>query len=517
MSDQTSTQKVMSPGGSDRDDGNGDDRRHFKFTHERSTDLDWIILLVLLLLILCFCLPPPQDQLEDHSAHFWSRSQPTCSGQHRSCSELSLLQSETSTIDDGSVALFRGGYMSKVSTTLTTKSDNEGGGATSSASFPRGNSHNPQVSEEESHHVHVRDEMACIKYRQRRIKQREPFLMQATPPRPHSPIDEHVHVLEPTLDSAPKSFTSPSPETMHIDGPLQEPLNNGDVGEHPIFHSQSVFRSPPKPASSVCTFLTDASICRAQHKTLCYLLNSDTVRATANESGGEELEQNRDEVDDVPAVFRGPGVPQKMKTIANSLDSGMGTSSTPNQIPVTGGLPTATAVTTVDISWWTSFKEGELVYQTPHPDNVQASFQHVYPLSSIEEQTPRSPNHQEEFVGVKKLNLEGRFVNPCHDTPTPGAQPSLFESPDENTCTYVLEPTLKVFSYPSPELNCNIDIPDEQPRDAHVFVSSAGTTFVSHTSSSFINSCSYLTDTTIARSQQFQLRYFIAGPIQMPN
>lgn len=496
-----STQRASSPGGNDNDDDdddeNGDKRQHPGDGNVCGghSDLNWILLLLLVLMILCFC----QLQLDGDTSQP-SPHEHTCASQHQPNSGLSL-SSETSSVDDGTAALNRGGFLSKQQ--QRNRSDTDSEGTISSSTFPGGSSAEHLVSEEEGpRFVETRDELAGVKKLRPQCKPREQPHSPCVPPRPqpnlgHEPSQQSY----PQLDSAPKVFTSPSPEAdcQHV-LVLHDPEEARDSRIYVSGCSLYVLNSP-EPSSRTCTrtccFLTEDAVHWVQRLSPQY----------CNTSGQEvDIEQNCEENGDSPAIFRGPDTPHKNSpkrnevTDLHTLDSGMGTGSVSNHIPA-AQIPVV-AGATVDTSWRTSLVNEDLVYLLPSSaKDFQSSFPTI--LTSVEEQTPRSSDYREELVGVKRFNWRRNSREDHHLT-----QPVLESSQQDLP---VLESALKVFSCPSPDDVCSYK--DQDVGDVHVSVFMCICVKV-YPWSLFV--CLFVfdvyTDSRISPSQWCPLRYFVTEP-----
>ena len=167
------------------------------------------------------------------------------------------------------------------------------------------------------------------------------------------------------------------------------------------------------------------------------MLNGDSVTSVHH----VREESDHDDDDDSPAVFRGPG---SQLNRSPTKDSGVGTGSAPNPNPTT--QRPAASNTTVDTLWRT--KE-ELVYLSPSAQDLQLSFSCA--LTSIEEETPRSSGYPDELVGVKTFSWRHRFSVQPHTYP----RPQLFLAQHQaEESKVLLKPLVKVFSYPSPDMDC---------------------------------------------------------------
>ena len=539
---QSTTQRMMSLGGSDEDNNENDDERRrpgINCIRRKYVEPNWILLLLIVLLVVCFCLNHIHLD-KDAPLPISTPLEYTCGGQHQYCSYYELPMPESLIQDEeNAVAVCRGGVMSK----SANKPETEGECTASSDTFPGGNSGGPAVSEEES--IQTREEMACIKHPGRRpnstSKPREqPETPPDLPPRPYSPVEQ----FQPTLDTAPRSFNHPPPEPLDPAQPkgddggqgMEETSysRNGDQNGMMIMmicHSQcAAFKSPRDVAAGACAFLTDVTIHRVQQATLLHCLpapvqedkdqlevscdNCSSVPVEEDEDGSErscdesddvavqereyKLDGSDSESDDSSSIFRGPGkVQQTSKTADRTLDSGMGTGPATNQTPLTEAVKAVVAP--VDISWRDSLNNGELVYISPSIDDLQVSFPFAW--TSIEEQTPRSPNHQDELVGVKK------FDQIKQHQPLPVSEPQL-ELPGESSEQNLLASVVKVFSYPSPEMNCTHDM-----HDTNIFIGGSRILYVSRSSLALVTrSDRFLTDTTIAQRQKYPLQYFTYKP-----
>ena len=495
---QPNTQQASSPGGNSGDDdgdkeGGKEPYSARRNTHTQDNALNWNLLLLVVLLILCFCFPRPEDTPQQA---LYTDTEPVCSaGQHHTTS-LDLKSSHFPDLssDDRTPALFRGGIFSK-------RCQNGGEESTSSSTFPGGCSTDHLVSEEETpRFMGQGEEMAGPK--KLNLKRRPRERLQTTPASPRPQLDLNVSEdVFPSLTSELKLFTCPSPEDnsqeMYHEHVTRTCTRTCDsISEHVIFHSGCVFKSPKLSSNAnVRHILTDVNIYQHQQSPLLHyvteLSNADSSNATQEcEEDGEQLQGD----DDPPSQFRGPGTAYKKssgRSEGRTLDSGVGTNSAQNQAPTTQTSPVAAAK--VDTSWRTSVKKGEIVYLTPNTaGGCHSTFQVIL---SVEEQTPRSPNYQDELVGTKRFNQKDNSKNEPADTLSP--EP-LLEYRERSSL--LLEPSMRVFPYPSPSDECSLDFQDV-PEDLCVFVS--GCTLYMHRNPSFPVMYSILMDDTIGQSQRY--------------
>jgi hypothetical protein len=510
---QPNTQQASSHGGSSND-GGGDDEDGDKGPYSGGRSFhshpNWILFLLIVLLILCFCFPQAEEPSQQAS-HIDTES--VCSAeQHHSTTSLDLKSSPfpDSSWDDHTPALFRGGIFSK-------PHENGGEETTSSNTFPEGCSTDHLVSEEETpRDMYQREELAGLE--KLHLKRRRRERPRTTPPgSPRPQLD--LNVSEPSLRSEPKPFTCPSPENSQeeshdYDTSRRECIRSYDaIGHHMIFQSNCVFNSSRLicggPSTNVRHILTDANIYQHQHSPpppLRYipdLSNADSSNTAPERE--EDVEQQEEEDDDPPSQFRGPGTAYKKspdRSEGRTLDSGVGTNSqTQNQIPATAQtLPVAAAK--IDTSWRTSVvKNDEIVYLTPSSENTvdghRSNFQVVL---SVEEQTSRSPNYRNELVATQLKDNE-----PADPLSLQPSEPLLERR--ERT-SLLLEPSMRVFPYPSPGDECSLNFFQDVPENSScVFIS--GSTLYMTRRPSFPVTCSVLTDDTIGRSRQYRrLLYF---------
>ena len=509
------TQEASSPGGSSNDGGGGDedgDKDPYSGGRSFHSHPNWILLLLIVLLILCFCFPRP----EEPSSHTNTESE--CSTVHLHTTALDLKSSHfpDSSLDDHTPALFRGAKFSK-------PRRNGGEESASSNTFPEGCSADHLVSEEETPRDMCQgEELAGLqKLHLKRRRRERPHTTPPGSPRPQ--LD--LNVSEPSLmsTSEPKPFIYPSPEKNRQEthdytcitsqGECTHSCDSIDQHMHMIFQSNCVFTSSRLlcgPSTNVRHVLTDTDIYQHQQTPPLHsvpnLLNTAESSDTTTGQEQEDVEQQQQEDDDPPSQFRGPGTAYKKfpdRSEGRTLDSGLGTNSqTQNQVPtVHQTLPVA--ATKIDTSWRASVKKDEIVYLTPSTDNTvgghRLNFQVV---PSVEEQTPRSPNYRtrDELI-VKEQDNE-----PADAVSLQPVEPLLERR--ERT-SLLLEPSMRVFPYPSPNddecvLNLFQDIPEN---DSCVFVS--GSTLYANRRPSFPVTCSVLTDDTIGRSQRYcRLLYF---------
>ena len=493
---QANTQRVGSPGGNDEkdDDKDGDKEpypggRNF---HTQRKDLNMVLCLLIVLLILCFCFP----RLEDTPQPALYTESSTCAiGRYQTTSQDLNSPFQDLSSNDCTTALCRGGFISRVRET-------DGEDSTSSSTFPGGNSTDHLVSEEETPRlVGQGEEIAGIKklHPRRKLTER-PHHTPPAHPRPQLDLDcSQENIL--SLTSPPKLFTCPSPDTDihemshdYAESPQCHEYNSSVGGHMMIFHSKCAFKSPKLgPNPNVPHFLTETNIHQCQQSPPLHYV---TVWSNAD-SSSTTPEDEEEENDDPPAIFRGPGTAYKKPPDHNegrTLDSGVGTNSSSNQIPAT--QTPAVAAAKIDTSWRTSLNQGKLVYLRPGTED--SSFQFVL---SEEEQTPWSPNYRDELVGVKAFNQRDNLEKQPANVPLSQPPEPLIEPGEQSLL--LLKPSMEVFPYLSPD-------PDEDfqdvPGDLCVFIGGSAL-YTSRMLTSSVMS-SVLTDDTIGQSQRYPLQYF---------
>ena len=505
---QARLQQACSPGDNndeDRDkDGGGDRYPGGRSYRRRQEDLNWILLLLILLVILCFCFP----QLEDAPPRITS-DEDLCR-QHQAASEQLNLHIQDSSSEGSTLAVFRGGMLSK-------QNRNDGGEESSASSnlFPEGNSTSHLVSEEEGPRlVGPREEMATIT---KQLPKRRPkvWLSHSAPPaspRPQPYLNPSENgCLSST--SQPKVFTSPSPDVCNQeihDELVQECACAQDpVENHRIFHSTSAYEVSKlaySPHPNRGYILTNVDIQKCQQGPPLYYVPESSGVGSSVGSSQEEDEEEDDDDRNSPSLFRGPGTVYKNKPSHRSeagltLDSGVGTTSTTSHDQVTTTQNPPLAAAAIRTSWHSSLNSSNLVYLTPSTGESHHSPMQTI-LSVEEEQTPRS-YCQDELVGLKQFNQkESSTIEPTDLLALHQPEP-LFE--DHEQTSRLLEPAVKVFLYPYPGDEYFVGF-QHIPGDLCVFVGGSATC----TSRTFTSPImhSVVTEDTIGRSQQYPLKYF---------
>ena len=498
------TQQASSFGGNAGDDDDGDkdrprqpysSRRNF---HAQHKDLNWILLLLIVLLILCFCTP----QQASHND-----TELVCStGQHQTTSlDLKCSHFPDSDLDECTPALFRGGIFSK-------QRENGGEESASSNIFPEGYSTDHLISEEETpRFMGQGEEMAGLKKLHSKRRQRErPHTTPSASPGPQLDLNVSGEGY-PLLMSEPKLFTCPSPDdssqetSRDYDASQCECTCTPDsVDEHMIFHSNCVFKSSRLtcgPNPNVRHILTDVNVHQHQQSPFLHYVTKFSSTDSSNTTQEHEEDEEQED-DDPPSQFRGPGMVYKKSSghsEGHTLDSGVGTNSASNQVPTTQIPPVAAA--SIGTSWRTSLKKDEIVYLRPSTDDIyHSSFQTVL---SVEEQTPRLPNYRDELVSIKQFNHKDSSKKELAEVLSLQPPEPLLERREQTLL--LLEPSMKIFSYPSPGDESFLDFQDVRG-DVCVFV--AGSTLYPSRKPSSPIVCSVLTDDTIGRSQRYPLKYF---------